>query len=75
MRDAEFSLTPFYSPSLTLLERGNNSIKKFSDRPSLLKKRGDGGDQKKANSAKPRRGLMFTLLNVSLFNRVNSHQR
>jgi hypothetical protein len=33
-------------------------MKKFSDRPSLLKKRGEGGGQEKANSAKPRRGLI-----------------
>jgi len=38
---------PFISPDLTLLERGNNGNKFYSHRPSLLKKRGDGGELKK----------------------------
>jgi len=37
-------LTPFISPSLNELERGNNSKKNYPYRPSLLKKRGDGGE-------------------------------
>jgi len=50
-------LTPFYSPSLTELERGNNG-KKLSASPLSFEKERGRGDQEKANSAKPRRGLM-----------------
>jgi hypothetical protein len=39
-----FLLTPFYSPSLIELERGNNSKKNYPHRSSLLKKRGEGGE-------------------------------
>jgi len=39
-----FLLTPFNSPSLNELERGNNWKRIYSYRPSLLKKRGEGGE-------------------------------
>jgi len=42
VRDAEFSLTPFYSPSLIELERGNNSKKLFVSPLSFSKERGRG---------------------------------
>jgi hypothetical protein len=37
-------LTPFYSPSLIELERGNNWKRIYSYRPSLFQKRGEGGE-------------------------------
>jgi hypothetical protein len=42
VRDAEFLLTPFYSPSLNELERGNNSKKLFVSPLSFSKERGRG---------------------------------
>jgi len=42
VRDAEFLLTPFYSPSLTELERGNNRKKSFVSPLSFEKERGRG---------------------------------
>jgi len=42
MRDVEFSLTPFYSPSLTGLERGNNSKRVIRIAPLFFKREGMG---------------------------------
>ena len=66
-----FLLTPFLLPLSKWIREGEQWFNFNNYRPFLFQKRGEGGEQEKANSAKPRRGLMFTLLNVSLFNRVN----
>jgi len=52
-----FLLTPFISPSLNELERGNNWKRSTHIAPLFFKERGRG-DQEKASSAKPRRGLI-----------------
>jgi len=45
----QFSLTPFNSPSLTKLKRGEKDL---SNRPSLFQKRRDGDELKSPKGAK-----------------------
>jgi hypothetical protein len=56
-------LTPFYSPFLTELKRGNNRKKNYLHLPSLLKKRGVGGELEKEKDGddlnKPQNGGIY----------------